>query len=226
MTTLMRLEGIGKEYPMPGENVQALADVSLDIEEGEFASIVGSSGSGKSTLLYLLGCMIEPTSGTYHFGSREVHGMSDLERSRLRGKEIGFVFQSFHLMPQLDVIKNVLLGVRYRSNGNGRESTGVEEARALLERVGLSHRLRHRPFELSNGEMQRVAIARALIGHPRLILADEPTGNLDEKTGQEIFNLLNMFHQEGKTVIVVTHSRALADQTPRRITLRNGRVES
>ncbi|MBI4565418.1 MAG: ABC transporter ATP-binding protein [Planctomycetes bacterium] len=224
MPAQIEVQGVGKEYPMPGGSVYALSDVSLTLEAGEFVSIVGSSGSGKSTFLYLLGFMIRPTSGTYRFHGQPVQDLSDVEQARLRGKEIGFVFQSFHLIPQLNVVKNVMLGARYLANGDARAQERT--ARTLLERVGLSHRLRHRPFELSNGEMQRVAVARALLGNPSLILADEPTGNLDENTGNEIFNLLAALNREGKTVVVVTHNRAIAERTPRTITLKNGRVSA
>lgn len=220
MAAIIELEAVSKDYPMPAGNVQALRHVDLKFDEGEFTSIVGSSGSGKSTLLYLLGLLVTPTSGRYQFSGRFMERLSDGERADLRGRQIGFIFQSFHLVPQLNVVKNVLMGTRYsRVNGSPQR-----QARELLDRVGLSHRLGHRPAELSNGEMQRVAIARALLGNPSVILADEPTGNLDESTGDEIFRLFKALNEEGKTIIVVTHDLRLADRTSRRITLRDGEV--
>jgi putative ABC transport system ATP-binding protein len=222
MTALIELEEVHKTYPMRGGDVHALRGVSLHIGSGDFLSIVGTSGSGKSTLLYLLGMLLEPTRGTYRFQERDLGAMSDVERSRMRGRQIGFVFQSFHLVPQLDVIGNVLLAARYTGGeGNG---DGRRRAVDLLERVGLSHRLRHRPVELSNGEMQRVAIARALLTGPSVILADEPTGNLDEENGAHVFELLRGLTKEGKTVIVVTHDMHLAKRTERVIRLKNGEV--
>lgn len=221
MAALIELEGVTKAYPMAGESVQALKGVSLSFAAGEFAAVVGASGSGKSTLLYLLGLMTTPSGGAYRFDGQDVGALSDDRRSALRGREIGFVFQSFHLVPQLDVLQNVLLAARYAGNGHGDPAARAKE---LLDRVGLSKRLKHRPAELSGGEMQRVALARALLSGPRLILADEPTGNLDEKTGEEIFSLLASLPAEGKTVIVVTHNLHLAGRIPRRVTLKDGEV--
>jgi putative ABC transport system ATP-binding protein len=226
MAGIIDLNGISKEYRMPGGNVQALKSVSLSLKEGEFTSVVGASGSGKSTLLYLLGLLISPTAGYYRFCDRPMEKLSDGERSAIRGSQIGFIFQSFHLVPQFTVVKNVLMGARYRGEVNGNGIDFPRRARELLDRVGLSHRLNHRPGELSNGEMQRVAIARALLCEPRILLADEPTGNLDENTGNEIFSLLDSMHKEGKTVILVTHDLQLAARTPRKITLRDGEVIS
>jgi putative ABC transport system ATP-binding protein len=224
---MIELRDVHKTYPMRGGDVHALRGVSLDLEAGEFVSIVGTSGSGKSTLLYLIGMLMEPSRGSYRFDGRELAALSDVERSKLRGREIGFVFQSFHLVPQIDVMRNVMLAARYarKSNNGGPQRASLEHrATELLERVGLSHRLRHRPIELSNGEMQRVAIARALLTSPRLILADEPTGNLDEDNGNHVFELLDSLQHEGKTIVMVTHDPGLAARTPRCIRLRNGEV--
>jgi putative ABC transport system ATP-binding protein len=221
MGALIELNGVGKEYGMPGGNVQALKHVTLAFPEGEFAAIVGSSGSGKSTLLYLIGLMVSPTAGSYRFRGEPMESLADRARTMIRGQQIGFVFQSFHLVPQLTVLRNVLLAARYNASLNG---DAQPRAKDLLARVGLSHRLNHRPAQLSNGEMQRVAIARALLGDPPLILADEPTGNLDEHTGGEIFSLLESLNREGRTVILVTHDLRLAARTGRQITLRNGEV--
>ena len=223
MDALIRLDGVSKVYPMPGEDVHALRSVSLHVEAGEFLSIVGSSGSGKTTLLYLVGLLTDPTAGAYLFGGKDTARFSDRERSALRGREIGFVFQAFHLLPQLSVLDNVVLSTRYAAaNGSPRES--AKQARDLLERVGLGHRLRHRPRELSGGEMQRVAIARALLTSPRVLLADEPTGNLDESTGEQIFQLLGELASEGHTVILVTHEQELARRTQRVVKLKDGEV--
>lgn len=219
---LIELKELRKSYPMQGGDVHALRGVSLSFEAGEFVSIVGTSGSGKSTLLYMLGLLSEPTSGSYQLDGQEVAAMDDAARSKVRGSQIGFVFQSFHLVPQLDVRKNVRLASRYALNG---EAVDLEKRiDGLLERVGLSHRLSHRPVELSNGEMQRVAIARALLCEPRLILADEPTGNLDEANGDHVFQLLESLHKEGRTIVMVTHDLQLAERTPRVVRLRDGEV--
>ena len=207
---------------MPGGDVHALRDISLRVEPGEFVSIVGSSGSGKTTLLYVLGLLTGPSRGTYRLRGRGVEEFDDRERSAIRGREVGFVFQSFHLLPQLNVLDNVLLAARYGSSGG--PSASRQRARELIDRVGLGHRLDHRPRELSGGEMQRVAIARALLTDPGLILADEPTGNIDEENGAHIFELLRSLCDEGKTVIMVTHNLALAAKTTRQVHLKNGEV--
>ncbi len=219
----LRLLHVSKVYPMPGEDVHALKNASLDLSGGEFVSIVGASGSGKTTLLYLLGLLTSPTSGRYEIDGRDVGGLSDRERSAVRAREIGFVFQAFHLLPQLNVLDNVILSTRY-AQLNGTSSEVASKARQLLERVGLEKRLRHRPEQLSGGEMQRVAIARALLNAPRLILADEPTGNLDAANGEQIFALLNELSREGRTVVLVTHNHELAVRTHRMVRLRNGEV--
>ena len=210
---------------MRGGDVHALSRISLDIGEGELLSIVGSSGSGKSTMLYVLGALIETTHGTYQFRGKRVDQMADGERAALRGRDIGFIFQSFHLVPQLNVVNNVLLSARYLS-GQSRSDL-KKRALELIERVGLGDRRRHRPIELSGGEMQRVAIARALLTKPSVVLADEPTGNLDETNRNEIFELLKTLNQEdGTTVIMVTHDLELAGRAPRQIRLRNGEMQN
>ena len=220
---LIQLERVGKTYRMPAEDVHALRDVSLSIDQGEFVSVVGASGSGKTTLLYLLGMLTGPSTGTYLFGGDDVAQMSDRERSGLRGRSIGFVFQSFHLLPQLSVLDNVLLAMRY-VRGSVDPAKLRERARDLIEQVGLAKRIGHRPRELSGGEMQRVAIARALLTSPRLILADEPTGNLDEANSEEVVGILEGLANEGHTVLLVTHDMHLAERTPRCIRLRDGMV--
>ncbi len=222
MDPLIAIDNISKVYAMRGGDVHALRQVSLTIEEAEFMSIVGKSGSGKSTLLYLLGLLTSPTSGEYRIRGRQAHGLSDFERSQVRGKEIGFIFQSFHLVPQIKVLENVLLSARYAPETSSTDTR--KRALELVDRVGLSHRIDHRPTELSNGEMQRVAIARALLTDPSLILADEPTGNLDEENGDEVYNLLKSLNEEGKTIIIVTHDAQLAARTDRCIRLKDGEV--
>lgn len=222
MAALLQLQGIQKSYPMRGGDVHALKGIDLEFDEGEFVSIVGTSGSGKSTLLYLLGLLTEPTAGSFRLRGKETGSLTDVERSQLRGQEIGFVFQSFHLVPQLDILQNVRLAARYAPSHGDTEIGRI--ARDLIDRVGLSHRLRHRPIELSNGEMQRVAVARALLNEPKLILADEPTGNLDEENGNEIFGLLKSLQDDGKTVVMVTHDLQIAARTPRTVRLKDGEV--
>lgn len=220
--SLIELAGISKVYPMAGGDVHALRDVSLNIGQGEFVSVVGNSGSGKTTLLYLLGLLTDPSSGSYRLNDRAVEDLSDQQLSAVRGREVGFVFQSFHLVPQLTVLDNVMLAARYAlPESNGLSS---KAARELIDRVGLGHRTKHRPTELSGGEMQRVAVARALLTGPSLILADEPTGNLDETNGDQIFGLLNALNDDGTTIVLVTHDLQLAGRTKRQIRLRDGEV--
>ena len=229
MAALIHLENACKTYKMRGGDVHALKNVSLDIQPGEFVSIVGTSGCGKSTLLYVLGALIETTGGQYDFDGQPVNKMSDISRANLRGQDIGFVFQSFHLVPQLSVVKNVLMASRYCQPTNGRSMSKRDlkhRAVDLIERVGLGDRKRHRPIELSNGQMQRVAIARSLLNKPRVLLADEPTGNLDIKTRDGIFELMKSFNDDGTTIVMVTHDPELAERTPRQIRLSDGEVVS
>ena len=223
MQPLIELEGLSKVYPMPGEDVHALREVTLSVDPGEFLSVVGTSGSGKTTLLYVLGLLTSPSTGAYRLHGKGVEELDDRQRSAIRGSEVGFVFQSFHLVPQLTLLDNVLLAARYSNSTD--KSDLRSRAQTLIDRVGLGHRLRHRPRELSGGEMQRVAIARALLSQPSLILADEPTGNLDEEHGDHIFELLRALADEGKTVILVTHDTSLAKRTERRVHLKDGGVD-
>ncbi len=227
MSAMIRLENVSKTYRMRGGDVHALKNVSIDIQPGEFVSVVGTSGCGKSTLLYVLGALIETTGGNYDFEEKSVSHMNDYGRAVLRGRDIGFVFQSFHLVPQLSVVKNVLLSSRYHVPSGGNSMSRRQRKRRaldLIDRVGLSDRRRHRPIELSNGQMQRVAIARAFLNNPRVLLADEPTGNLDIKTRDEIFELMKSFNNDGTTVVMVTHDPELAQRTPRQIRLSDGEV--
>ena len=216
---MIRAENLTKLYRRGAEEVRAVDGVSLTVEAGEFVALVGASGSGKTTLLQLLGGMDAPTSGSLTVDGQDLTRLSDRALTRLRGERLGFVFQHFGLMPTLTVAENVALPSLLA--GRKRASVPVD---SLLERVGLAHRRRHRPGQLSGGEMQRVAIARALANGPRLLLADEPTGNLDARTGDSILSLLTELHEGGLTIVVVTHNDAVAAATQRRITLRDGKI--
>jgi len=203
--------------------VAALKGLTFTFREGEYWSIMGSSGSGKSTLLNLLGCIDRPSSGTYHLAGRSIGDLSDDELSELRGEELGFVFQSYNLIAQLDVLENILVPVQYLDT----VPPGIEDrARQIAERVGLGGRLSHRPTELSGGQQQRVAIARALINDPSLILADEATGNLDSQTAQEILELFDELHAEGKTILLVTHEPEIGERAQNTLRLKDGEIES
>jgi putative ABC transport system ATP-binding protein len=221
--SLVALRDVARVYPRGPREVAALAGVSLDVREGEKLAIMGPSGSGKTTLLSILGCLDRPTRGEHLFDGRRVEGLSDDELSRLRNRAIGFVFQAFHLIPQLTVAENVETPLLY-AGAPPREWRG--RALAALERVGLAERADHRPGELSGGEAQRTAIARALVTEPRLLLADEPTGNLDSATGDEIAALLDELHARGRTIVLVTHNEALARRAERLVRLRDGRIEA
>ena len=212
------LQNLSKSYPTRSGELSVLRDVNLTLQEGEALAILGPSGSGKSTLLYLLGTLERPTAGTYRLGDQEPFGLTDAALAHFRNRSIGFVFQDHHLLPQCSVLENVLIPTLA-----GPRENLEKRARELLERVGLSQRLEHRPAELSGGERQRVAVARALIHKPLLLLADEPTGNLDRKTAQTIGQLLvEMHEQEKTTLIVVTHSPDLAKMIPRQMEMLDG----
>jgi len=219
---LARLRDVTKVYRRGAREVVALDAVSLSLEAGDSLAIVGPSGSGKSTLLSILGCLDRPSSGEYKLDGVPVSALEDDRLSQLRNRAIGFVFQSFHLIPQLTVQENVETPLLYAGVP---EEEWSPRAQACLERVGLKHRADHRPTELSGGEAQRAAIARALVLQPRIVLADEPTGNLDSVTGEEIAGLLAELNREGRTVVLVTHNEALAARAGRQISLRDGRVE-
>jgi len=218
---MIRLENITKTYPMGKRELTVLRGVNLHIKRGELVAIMGPSGSGKSTMLNLIGCLDKPTSGSYYLDDREVGRLSSGELAKVRGQKIGFVFQTFNLLPRLSALANVELGIRYAG--------GVDRRRAMdaLTKVGLSDRANHRPTELSGGEQQRVAIARALVKNPPLILADEPTGNLDSRSGAEIISVLTSLHAEqGITLLVVTHDANIAHHCQRIINLKDGQVVS
>ena len=222
MSALVQIEDMCKIYN-PGENeVRALDHISLEIDDHEFVAIIGHSGSGKSTLMNMLGCLDVPTSGSYKLRGIDVSSMSDDELSDIRNKEIGFVFQGFNLIQNLTAVENVELPLIYR--GVGRKER-LELAVAALEKVGLGHRLDHKPAQMSGGQQQRVAIARAIAQAPPIILADEPTGNLDSGSTKEIMQILKEIHKEGSSVIIITHDNEIADQTERRIRIKDGQVE-
>jgi putative ABC transport system ATP-binding protein len=220
---LIELRGVRKTYEVGTELVRALDGVDLDVERGEYLAIMGSSGSGKSTLMNLLGCLDTPSEGSYHLNGHAVEGMSDEELAGIRNKEIGFVFQTFNLLARTTALQNVELPLVY--GGTGRAERHQKAAEALA-RVGLADRARHMPNELSGGQRQRVAIARALVNDPSILLADEPTGNLDSATSEDIMKLFDQLHRGGNTVVLVTHEADIAAHASRRVTLRDGKVVS
>ena len=218
---VIKLSGINKIYRTEEIETQALENVNLEVAKGEFLSIMGPSGCGKSTLLNIMGLLDAPTSGTIEINGTKVEGMDDKQLAAFRNKTLGFVFQSFHLINSLNVLDNVELPLLYRRMA---ASKRTELAKEVLDRVGLSHRMRHMPTQLSGGQCQRVAIARAIIGNPEIILADEPTGNLDSKMGAEVMELLHRLNREdGRTIVMVTHNEAQAKQTSRTIQFFDGR---
>jgi putative ABC transport system ATP-binding protein len=218
---LVELRNVSKIYHLGGEEIRALDDLSLDIDAGEFISIIGPSGSGKSTLMHILGCLDTPTRGTLKLDGTEIQGASRSELARIRNQKIGFVFQFFNLLPKLNVLQNVELPMIY-SGASGRERR--ERAMSALKLVDLENRSKHRPMQLSGGQQQRVAIARALVNDPKIVFADEPTGNLDSHTGEAILSLFRKLSQEGRTIALVTHDPEIAAVTPRRIEIRDGKV--
>jgi putative ABC transport system ATP-binding protein len=224
MGALIEIADVTKTYDMGAEaQVRALDGVTLDIADGDYVAVMGPSGSGKSTLMNLIGCLDTPTTGMYRLKGREVSSMDDDELARIRNEEIGFIFQTFNLLPRADALQNVELPLIY--SGAPRK-VRHEKAKQALEAVGLGDRMHHRPNEMSGGQRQRVAIARALVNEPSLLLADEPTGNLDSKTGQEILSLIDMLHSQGNTILLVTHEEELAAHAARVIRLRDGKIVS
>ena len=220
---IIELVDVHREHRMGGQTVAALRGVGFRVRPGELVAIVGKSGSGKTTLMNILGCLDTPTSGSYRLRGQAVSGLSDDDLSRLRNREIGFVFQNFQLLARADAWRNVELPLVYRDVPRAERR---ERAAAMLKRVGLGHRMHHRSHELSGGQRQRVAVARALVAEPSLLLADEPTGNLDSATQQEILALFQDLHRAGHTIIIVTHEPSLAAQCPRVIRLADGRILS
>jgi len=218
---LVELRNVSKIYRLGEEEIRALDDVTLDIEQGELISIIGPSGSGKSTLMHILGCLDSPTKGTIQLDGVMIHDASSRQLATIRNRKIGFVFQFFNLLPKLNVVQNVELPMIY-SGVSGRE----RRARAMeaLQMVDLANRAKHRPSQLSGGQQQRAAIARALVNNPRIVFADEPTGNLDSHTGEAILQLFRKLSQEGRTIVLVTHDPEIAAVTPRRIEIRDGKI--
>ena len=223
MRLACRLHELRKDYVLKGETVHALRGVSLGVPEGDYVAIMGPSGSGKSTLLNLLGCLDKPSAGSYFLGEDDVAQMNDRELSRIRASRIGFVFQSYNLIPQLTVVENIEVPLYYQGRVNRETRRRCHE---LAEMVGLGERLRHRPTQLSGGQQQRVAIARSLVNDPYFILADEATGNLDTKTALEILQLFSKLNAEGRTIIMVTHEDDVAAHAKRIVRLRDGVVQS
>jgi putative ABC transport system ATP-binding protein len=219
---LIEIDELTKRYMMGSQEVWALDGVTLSIEEGEYVAVMGPSGSGKSTLMNMLGCLDTPTGGTYHLRGEDVSTFTDNELAEIRNREIGFVFQTFNLLPRVNCLRNAELPLIYAGMSKAERR---ERAAEVLERVGLGDRMDHRPNELSGGQRQRVATARALVNRPALLLADEPTGNLDTETGDEIMQLLEALHRRGNTILLVTHEDAIAHHARRVIHLRDGKLE-
>ena len=223
MHEVIRIENLTRFYTIGEETVRALNGINLNINKNEYVALMGPSGSGKSTLMNIIGCLDTPTSGEYFLNGPNVAQLSDSELAALRNKEIGFVFQTFNLLPRLTALQNVALPLVYAGIP---ESDRLKKAKEVLEQVGLGNRMTHRPNELSGGQRQRVAVARALVNHPSIILADEPTGNLDTKTSEEIMQLFDIIHQAGNTIVLVTHEEDIALRAKRVVRMRDGIVES
>lgn len=219
---IIRTKGLVKDYELGKVKVRALNGVDITIEAGEFVAIMGPSGSGKSTLMHIIGCLDSPTEGDYYLDGTLVSKMSRNELAAIRNAKIGFVFQSFHLLPHLNILKNVELPLMYAGLSSRRRSL---KAREILDSVGLSDRLRHKPGELSGGQRQRVAIARAIVNDPSIVLADEPTGNLDSASGGDILEIFEHLHRQGNTMIIVTHDAAVAARADRIIHIYDGKIE-
>jgi len=218
---MIKLDRITKTYQMGEIDLQVLKGIDLDIRQGDFVSIVGPSGSGKSTLMNIIGCLYTPTTGEYYLDGREISNYKGNELAKIRNEKIGFIFQKFNLLPRLTAFENVELPLIYRGEKSSLRKEKVEEA---LISVGLKDRMRHNPTELSGGQQQRVAIARALVGSPPILLADEPTGNLDTKSGSEVLSIIERLNDEGKTIIVITHDLEVAKVSKEKITIRDGLI--
>ena len=220
---MIQVEDVHKSYDLGETFVHALRGVSFSIEVGEFVSIMGPSGSGKSTLMNIVGCLDTPSKGTYLLNDKNVGNLDEEQLAGIRNREIGFVFQKFHLLPRSSALENVALPLQYASV---KQSERLIRAEEVLDKVGLSHRLTHKPTELSGGEQQRVAIARALVNSPSILFADEPTGNLDSKTGHQVLEIFKDLNKRGQTIVVITHEREIAEQSQRTITIKDGEIGS
>jgi|TARA_B100001094_G_scaffold330855_1_gene397205 putative ABC transport system ATP-binding protein len=223
MQMIIQTKDLRKSYVTGTQSVDAIKGINLDIEKNEFISIMGPSGSGKTTLMNIIGCLDSATSGSYHLNNQLVNNLSDDELSQIRNKEIGFVFQSFHLLARNSALSNVMLPLRY---AGFKEDEAEIRAKDVLDQVGLIDRMDHSPSELSGGQQQRVAIARALVNKPSIIFADEPTGNLDSKTGEDVMNLFKDLNNQGQTIILITHEEDIAKQSKRIINIKDGLIES
>ena len=220
---IIEVKDLEKTYHLGDIEVNALRGVNFSIKKGQFSAIMGPSGSGKSTLMHIIGCLDSPTKGRYHLNGENVAHLSDDQLAGIRNKEIGFVFQKFHLLPRNTALDNVMLPLRY-AKIEKRQRT--DQAIKVLSQVGLEDRMHHKPSELSGGQQQRVAIARALVNSPAILFADEPTGNLDSKTGKEVMALLHELNNKGQTIVLITHEKEIAEQTERTIFIRDGKIES
>ncbi len=222
---IIRTDQLKKIYQMGEIEVPALNGVSISIQKGEFVAIMGPSGSGKSTLMNILGCLDSPTNGHYYLDEQDVSELNRAQLAHIRNEKLGFIFQSYNLLPRMSALENVTLPLLYNQDGAIDQVEMTQKAEQLLDVVGLGDRINHQPRELSGGQQQRVAIARALINDPVLVLADEPTGNLDSKSASEIIDILHQLHQSGRTIVMVTHENELAEQTQRIIAIRDGLVD-
>ena len=220
---MIETKNLIKEYRVGSQSVKALNGINLSVEKGEFISIMGPSGSGKTTLMNIIGCLDTPTDGIYKLNNNPVNKLSDNDLARIRNKEIGFVFQSFHLLARNSALSNVMLPLKY---AGCKESEALKRSNEALEKVGLSDRKNHSPSELSGGQQQRVAIARALVNNPSILFADEPTGNLDSKTGKDVMNIFKELNRNGQTIILITHEDSVAEQSNRIITIMDGLIKS
>ena len=220
---MINVDSVHKSYDLGETSVHALRGVSFSIEKGEFVSIMGPSGSGKSTLMNIVGCLDTPSEGTYLLNQRNVGQLNEEQLAGIRNEEIGFIFQQFHLLPRISALENVALPLKYASVQRIEQLSRAEE---VLNKVGLSNRLNHKPTELSGGEQQRVAIARALVNSPSILFADEPTGNLDSKTGKEVLEIFKELNGKGQTIVVITHEKEIAKQSQRTLTIKDGEIES
>ena len=220
---MINVDSVHKSYNLGETTVHALRGVTFSIEKGEFVSIMGPSGSGKSTLMNIVGCLDTPSEGTYLLNQRDVGQLDEEQLAGIRNQEIGFIFQQFHLLPRSTALENVALPLKYASVQRAEQLFRAEE---VLNKVGLSDRLSHKPTELSGGEQQRVAIARALVNSPSILFADEPTGNLDSKTGKEVLEIFKELNEKGQTIVVITHENDIAKQSQRTITIKDGEIES